>query len=142
MSKKEQPSTKVTPRDTAQPACPCSSGLALRNCCAPFISGTLQAPTAQALMRSRYTAYTTNNEAYLRTTWDERTLPAEALVHTEKTQWLGLEIKAHEEQGNTASVEFVARYKIGGRAHRLHEISRFSRYDGKWFYVDGIFPKK
>ena len=142
MNKKEQPSTKVTPRDTAQPACPCSSGLALRNCCAPFISGTLQAPTAQALMRSRYTAYATNNEAYLRATWDERTLPAEALVHTEKTQWLGLEIKAHEEQGDTASVEFVARYKIGGRAHRLHEISRFSRYDGKWFYVDGIFPKK
>lgn len=93
-------------------------------------------------MRSRYTAYTMNDEAYLRATWDERTLPAEQLAHEEKTQWLGLEVKQYQSQGDQATVEFVARYKIAGRAHRLHEISRFVRYNQRWFYVDGVFPQK
>jgi SEC-C motif-containing protein len=60
---------------------------------------------------------------------------------------LGLEVKRHEPPGdalgdNEARVEFVARYKIGGRAHRLHEVSRFQRLDGRWYYVDGEFPER
>ena len=93
-------------------------------------------------MRSRYCAYSLQNEAYLRATWDERILPAERLVNDEPTRWLGLEVKRHEADGDSATVEFVARYKIGGRAHRLHEVSRFVRFDGRWFYVDGSFPQK
>lgn len=122
--------------------CPCGSGKKFDACCAGYLSGTAIAPTAEALMRSRYVAYSLGNEAYLRASWDERTLPAERLVHDEPTKWLGLEIKKHQAQGDTATVEFVARYKISGRAHRLHEISRFVRHDGHWFYVDGTFPKK
>ncbi len=122
--------------------CPCCSGLSFDACCAPYLAGDMVAPTAEILMRSRYSAYTLGNEAYLRRTWDERTLPKERVVHEEATQWLGLEVKRHVQEGDNASVEFVARYKIGGRAHRLHEVSRFVKYDGKWFYVDGRFPKK
>jgi SEC-C motif-containing protein len=122
--------------------CPCGSGKSFDACCAPYLAGEMLAPTAEVLMRSRYSAYTLGNEAYLRQTWDERTLPKEALVHEDATQWLGLEVKRHVQEGDNASVEFVARYKIGGRAHRLHEVSRFVKYDGKWFYVDGRFPKK
>jgi len=55
------------------------------------------------------------------------------------TKWLGLEVKKHTAQEKEAMVEFVARYKIGGKAHRLHEKSRFVKFDGKWFYVDGIY---
>lgn len=121
-------------------ACICDSGLAYFACCAPYIAGMKFAPTAVALMRSRYTAYTLEDEAYLRATWDERTCPKEPIVHAEKTKWLGLEVKNHHEQGDEATVEFIAKYKIGGRATRMHEISRFVKFGGKWFYVDGIHP--
>ena len=110
-------------------------------------------------MRSRYTAYAQRDEAYLRATWHPSTRPTDALfVEEEKVQWLGLEIKSslrlRKRQANLAetpdsdTVEFVARYKIGGRAHRLHEVSRFLRepdpdFNGalRWFYLDGSFPK-
>lgn len=121
--------------------CACGSGKSFEACCGLYLSGASIAPNAEALMRSRYTAYTLGDEAYLRASWDERTLPAERLVHDETTQWLGLEVKQHQQDGDSATVEFVARYKIGGRAQRLHEVSRFVKYDGKWFYVDGFFPK-
>lgn len=100
--------------------CPCGSNKAFEECCNRYISGTEIAPTAEALMRSRYTAYTLNDEAYLRATWDERTCPKEPIVHGEPTKWLGLEVKKHTTQEKEAMVEFVARYKIGGKAHRLH----------------------
>lgn len=92
-------------------------------------------------MRSRYTAYTLNDETYLRATWDPRTCPVEKITHDEPTKWLGLEVRKHQATGDQATVEFVARYKIAGRAHRLHEVSNFLRDDGKWFYVNGSFPK-
>lgn len=90
-------------------------------------------------MRSRYTAYTRLNEAYLLATWHASTRPAAlALADEEKTQWIGLQVKRHEATAEQAVVEFVARYKINGRAYRLHEISRFVREDGRWLYVDGL----
>ncbi|MBX9868701.1 MAG: hypothetical protein K2X63_02790 [Burkholderiaceae bacterium] len=122
--------------------CPCGSETDFSQCCERYLLRAANAPTAEALMRSRYTAYTLDDESYLRATWDERTLPAVRLAHEEKTQWLGLEVKQHQSKGDEATVEFVARYKIGGRAHRLHEVSRFVRYDHQWFYVDGVFPQK
>ena len=122
--------------------CPCGSNKKFELCCGPYLNGTAQTATAEALMRSRYSAYTLNDEAYLRATWDERTCPKERITHDEPTRWLGLEVKKFKPDGDAATVEFVARYKIGGKAHRLHEISRFVRYEGKWFYVDGSFPEK
>ncbi|MFC5400244.1 YchJ family protein [Undibacterium jejuense] len=119
-------------------ACPCGSEKQFADCCGLYLSGSVVAPTAEALMRSRYTAYTLNDEAYLRATWDERTCPQDCITHDDPTKWLGLEVKQHTQDGDAATVEFVARYKINGRAHKLHEVSRFVRYDGKWFYVNGI----
>ena len=78
-------------------------------------------------------------EPYLLATWHPRTRPASLDFDKEAPlNWIGLEIKGHEQQGeDKAIVEFVARYKVGGRAHRLDETSRFVREDGCWFYVDG-----
>lgn len=95
-------------------------------------------------MRSRYTAFTLGHEAYLRATWHPDFLPADLhLAEEPPTKWLGLEVKRHGQQdAEHAIVEFVARYKIGGRAHRLHETSHFVRLDGRWLYTDGeIHPR-
>lgn len=119
--------------------CPCSSNKKYTGCCGRYVNGVEAAPTAEALMRSRYTAYTLNREDYLLATWHHSTRPASLDLATEpRCKWLGLEIKRNEQpEPDRAVVEFVARYKVGGRAHRLHEVSRFVREAGRWFYVDG-----
>lgn len=93
-------------------------------------------------MRSRYTAYVLNLEAYLLQTWHPQTRPAAMnLPDSPATKWLGLAVKNHAADGDdSAVVEFIARYKVGGKAHRLHEISRFRRIDGRWLYLDGEHP--
>jgi SEC-C motif-containing protein len=91
-------------------------------------------------MRSRYTAYASSGEGYLLATWHPSTRPTSlGLAEDMQTKWLGLEVKRYEQDGDHATVEFVARYKVHGRAHRLREISRFVREDGQWFYLDGNF---
>lgn len=89
-------------------------------------------------MRSRYSAYVLQLAPYLLATWHPRTRPA-ALEFEPGTQWLGLDVKsARETAADAAEVEFVARYRVGGAsAVRLHELSRFVRESGQWFYVDG-----
>mgnify|MGYP002260599963 CR=1 FL=1 len=90
-------------------------------------------------MRSRYSAFVLGREDYLLATWHPDSRPAALdLDASPRPQWLGLAVKAHAQQDAThATVEFVARYKLNGRAFRLHEISRFERVDGHWLYVDG-----
>ncbi len=89
-------------------------------------------------MRSRYSAYVLKLEDYLLATWHPDSRPSELHLAADDSKWLGLEVKKHAQQDDThASVEFVARYRIAGRGHRLHEISRFVRADGRWFYLDG-----
>ncbi|MES2258672.1 MAG: YchJ family metal-binding protein [Pseudomonadota bacterium] len=131
-------------------ACPCG-GPSLASCCGPYLDGAALPPTAETLMRSRYTAYTLRNEAYLRATWHASTLPAEPVVSAdEKLQWLGLEVKSalrlrKRKAEHEDFVEFVARFRVNGRAQRLQEVSRFLREPGegglRWFYVDGTFPE-
>jgi SEC-C motif-containing protein len=89
-------------------------------------------------MRSRYSAFALRNEAYLLATWHPRTRPA-SVPFGSKQKWLGLEILDTSATGaDTAEVEFIARYRIGGgSAARLHERSRFVQEDGQWLYVDG-----
>ncbi len=90
-------------------------------------------------MRSRYTAYAQRNAAWLWETWHPQTRPSR-LDLGESVRWIGLKIVATEAGGpddDRGTVEFVARYKVGGRAHRVHERSRFERIDGRWCYVDG-----
>ncbi len=93
-------------------------------------------------MRSRYSAYVLGLEAYLLATWHADTRPPGLDLHEEPpVRWLGLDVKRHVASGvDSAIVEFVARHKRDGRARRLHEISRFVREDGRWYYVDGEFP--
>jgi len=119
--------------------CPCGSKQNFADCCGRYLDNNQAACTAEALMRSRYTAYTLLREEYLLLTWHHSTRPsALGLAEDRSTKWLGLEVKRHEQQDeNHAIVEFVARYKVNGRAYRLHEISRFSHEDGCWFYVAG-----
>ncbi|WP_211464255.1 YchJ family protein [Collimonas silvisoli] len=128
--------------------CPCGGGK-YAQCCGRFHSGAETAPTALALMRSRYSAYVMGLGAYLRATWHRSSRPAEPIVAEAGLKWLGLEVRKHQAEGDSATVEFVARYKIGGRAERLHEVSRFVREcepgtegQPRWFYVDGSFPEK
>jgi SEC-C motif-containing protein len=142
------------PSSSKPAACPCG-GAAFAACCGPYLAGDAIPPTAEQLMRSRYTAYTRGDEAYLRATWHPSTLPAGPIIDPgEKLQWLGLEVKSAlrlrqrkailPDSPDRDTVEFVARYKIAGRAHRLHEVSRFVREDSggaaRWFYLDGSFP--
>ena len=119
--------------------CPCGSDQHFASCCGRYIDGGASPPTAAALMRSRYTAYVLLCEPYLLATWHASTRPPALGLNDEvQPKWIGLEVKHHAVQdANHATVEFVARYKVSGRAQRLHEVSRFVLEDGRWLYVAG-----
>ncbi|AMC37030.1 YchJ family protein [Janthinobacterium sp. B9-8] len=115
--------------------CPCESGRIYAKCCAPFHQGAA-AETAEQLMRSRYSAFVLNLHAYLLATWHSSTRPA-TLGDEEPVRWIGLKIKDAQTQALHAEVEFIARYKVGGKAWKLHERSRFVFEEGRWYYIDG-----
>ena len=123
--------------------CPCRSpadALPYEACCGRYHAGALrlQAPSAEALMRSRYSAFVQQRLDYLLATWHPSTRPSSLDPDPAGLKWLGLELRRHVSiDADHASVEFVARSKLGGRAARLHELSRFVREGGRWFYVDG-----
>ncbi|PZO16799.1 MAG: hypothetical protein DCF26_11075 [Burkholderiales bacterium] len=117
--------------------CPCGRGKAFEACCGRYTGTVVPAPDAEALMRSRYTAFVRGDVAHLLATWHAGTRPA-SLELDAALKWLGLEVKRHKPiDAAHAEVEFVARSRIQGRGQRLHERSRFVREDGRWFYVDG-----
>lgn len=122
--------------------CPCGKGL-YETCCGRFHEGLALASNAEELMRSRYSAFVLKNESYLLSTWHPSTRPQEPLFNEDPTQWMGLTVKHFNEASDqlSATVEFVAIYKINGKAHRLHEISDFVYEDKLWLYVDGQFPR-
>jgi SEC-C motif-containing protein len=125
------------------PNCPCcADGAALpyTACCGRYHAGPLhlRAPSAEALMRSRYSAFVLDLTDYLLATWHPGTRPVALEPNPASLKWLGLEVRRHKSQdADHATVEFVARSKLGGRAQRLHETSCFVRENGRWFYVDG-----
>lgn len=136
-------SSKSAAKNTSS-LCPCESGKAYSACCELYHAGLTHkvfAPNAEALMRSRYSAYVFSLEDYLLQTWHPTTRPASLDLADEiATKWLGLQIKHTENSdANNAIVEFIARYKIGGKAERLHEISRFQKIEQQWYYLDGQF---
>lgn len=122
--------------------CLCNSGLSFPDCCRPLLAGK-PAPDALSLMRSRYTAYVLDYEAYLLATWHPRTRPPGLDLDADPVRWLGLDVRHFTVTGpDTAEVEFVARYKRGGNAaERMTERSRFVREDGMWFYLSGERPQ-
>lgn len=124
-------------------ACPCGSGKTYASCCGALhacfaLNGTLTATDAEALMRSRYSAFVLDQRDYLLASWHPLTRPASLDASEPGLRWLGLEVKRHQQQdAHHASVAFVARSKLGGRAFRLVETSRFEKLDGVWLYLDG-----
>ena len=123
--------------------CPCQSGHSYADCCGPFHAGFgegLYAPSPEALMRSRYSAYVLGLPDYLLATWHGSTAPGE--LELSPVKWLGLEVRHAEMTGDAGVVEFVARCRSSlGKAERLHEISRFVREgvgpQARWYYIDG-----
>lgn len=115
--------------------CPCGSGKPYEACCGRWHAGA-PAPTAEALMRARYSAYVRGLADYLLATWHPSQRPPAVEIEP-GVKWLGLEVRRHVPDGDRAVVEFVARSKLAGRAARLHEASRFVREAGHWYYVDG-----
>ncbi len=125
--------------------CPCGRlqgkrSLSFEQCCQRYLDhfDSTPAPDAESLMRSRYSAFVLQRSDYLLKTWDASHRPAE-LDFDANTKWLGLQVKMHHTIDlEHAEVEFVARYRVQGKASRLHERSRFVCRDGRWYYLDGI----
>lgn len=129
--------------------CPCGSGRDYDDCCGPYIAGDLTPPTAEALMRSRYTAYTEHKTDYLLETLapesrDEEELEAAKDQNT-AMKWQGLEIRSLGDGGegdDTGTVEFIAKYKVGDQHGMHHERSNFRRHEGKWVCIGGELNPK
>lgn len=123
--------------------CPCGSGDVLGACCGPVLRGERRAPTAVALMRSRYTAFAVRDLEHLLRSWYPTTAPSRedlAASLAEEVRWLRLEIHASSAGGpfdDAGTVEFTAISKGPGGRTVQHELSRFVREDGTWLYLDG-----
>jgi SEC-C motif-containing protein len=124
-----------------QTHCLCGSGIDYQQCCEPFHSGEKIPATAEALMRSRYTAYVLRKAAYLLETWDVTRRPEKIDFSREKIDWIRLEITGIKKGGIKDSkgvVAFKAFYSQDGEEHVMNEISRFTKINGRWFYLDGV----
>ncbi|MFC9789580.1 YchJ family protein [Rhodococcus sp. NPDC127528] len=120
--------------------CPCGSGETYGACCGRFHSGEVTAPTAERLMRSRYSAFAVGDADYLLRTWHPSTRPDRLDLDPDQ-RWLRLDVVATTGGGMfdaAGTVEFVAYYRESGIRESLHENSRFVREDGQWLYVDAL----
>jgi SEC-C motif-containing protein len=119
--------------------CMCLSGEQYRKCCGRLHSGTAEAATAEQLMRSRYSAFVLLDERYLRRTWHPAETPKDLDLGPEM-EWRRLDIVSTDRGGPLdvqGTVEFKAYYRYAGNRGVLHEVSRFVRENGRWFYLDG-----
>jgi SEC-C motif-containing protein len=126
--------------------CPCGSGKNYSACCGVFIEEKHFAPSPEALMRSRYTAYVKKDLDYIEKTAigpaRKRFNKKAAQQRVESTEWLGLDIlKVSPIFGHRGFVEFIAHYKDNKEKKSQHEISEFHQKDGQWYYFSGRFPK-
>ena len=124
--------------------CPCGSGKESVECCVPYISGEKPAPTAEALMRSRYSAYALNELDYLKVSLAPEALKdhddSSVKEWAEKAEWIGLAIHdkwAGEEGDEAGIVEFSANYEIDGELLTHRERAEFKKFGENWRYVDG-----
>ncbi|MFG2103479.1 YchJ family protein [Micromonospora echinaurantiaca] len=125
--------------DPAGP-CPCGSGAAYVDCCGPLHRGAAAAATAEALMRSRFSAFARGDAGYLLRSWHSSTRPARLALEPGQ-RWLRLDVVDTDRGGlfdTTGTVEFRAHYRHGGRSGTLAERSRFVREDGRWVYLDAL----
>jgi SEC-C motif domain protein len=122
--------------------CPCGSGMTYVACCGPLHSGTVTAPTAVELMRSRYSAFAVCDADYLLETWHTATRPASVDLDP-AVEWRRLQIRGQTggtEDDEAGTVEFIAHYWDAGRSQygRHHENSRFARQGPRWLYVEPV----
>jgi SEC-C motif-containing protein len=125
-------------------SCLCGSGIGFDQCCGPFHSGDKFPVTAEALMRSRFTAYALDNTDYILATWDATSRPKKQQLSDESLGWQKLEIIDTKKGGmddNKGIVEFKAFYMNNGEDYMLHEVSRFIKKNDHWLYVDGVVKK-
>ena len=134
-------------RESSEP-CPCGSDRVYEQCCGPVLAGTGAARTAEALMRSRYTAYVTGQIEYLASSLHPEHRGDLDLAATQRwsqhARWLGLEVVSVSgggEQDQEGEVEFIATYKEKGITRPHHERANFRRKNGVWYYVDGELVK-
>ncbi|STX29366.1 putative SEC-C motif domain protein [Legionella beliardensis] len=130
-------------------ACPCGSQIPYLNCCGLYIEQSQDAPTPEKLMRSRYTAYTKSNIAYIKAT-----MRGNPLVHFDEVEvknwaneskWINLEIidtYPEFQHQDCQFVEFIASFELNGLIKFLHEKSEFRKYQGKWFYTEALEPRQ
>lgn len=124
--------------------CPCGSGSDLTGCCGAYILGQATAPTSEALMRSRYSAFVLGEAKYLYNTHHPDFRSEDELAQLNatmgQTEWVGLEI-LHTRQGgpedSTGEVTFAAHFKEAGQIKQLSETSHFTKQEGRWFYTEG-----
>jgi SEC-C motif-containing protein len=124
---------------TAPDTCPCGLGEPYDECCGKYHRGA-EPPSAELLMRARYTAYVVGDRGFLLRTWHDRTRPR-ALTLEAGQSWLGLTILAREGGGlfdREGVVEFRARYTADARPGTMHDRSRFAKVGGAWRYVDDL----
>lgn len=124
--------------------CPCGSKKSYADCCQPYISGVLPAPTAEALMRSRYSAYVKQEIEYIESTHGQDGREDVDVEETRKwaaeSEWKGLKIVSSQKGGEndtTGIVEFIASYVQKGTKYDHHEVSQFEKVDGRWYFKDG-----
>lgn len=116
--------------------CDCGSGVGYLGCCGRLHGGA-PAPDAEALMRSRYSAFRRGNRAYLLKSWAAETRPLTLAIDPAQ-RWTGLTIHAHKTIGpEAAAVRFTARWEVAGRKGKMSETSRFRRQGEGWVYIDG-----
>jgi len=121
--------------------CLCGSGRDYPACCAPYHNGSAAAPTAEALMRARFTAYVLRNAEYLLASWDPGSRPIAIDFSKETAKWQRLQIlscKKGASGDRKGTVEFKAYYDQDGVACVMHEISRFVKNGAHWHYLDGV----
>ena len=126
--------------------CPCGSTKSFADCCGLSISGKERAPTPEALMRSRYSAYVMGDVDYIAKTQVGKAAigydPNYAKEWSKQAKWLGLKIiNTSMQDSEKGSVEFLALYELGGKRSNMHEVSEFKKVDGQWLYTDGKFVK-
>lgn len=130
----------MSPLPAPDARCPCLSGNAFGDCCGPVLAGTTPAPTAERLMRSRFTAFAVGDVDHLRRTWHPSTRPGD-LDLDPATRWYRLDVLRTERGGpfdREGVVEFTAHHRGPEGAGSQHEVSRFVREGGAWLYVAAL----
>jgi SEC-C motif domain protein len=126
--------------------CVCCSEKSYVNCCEPYLLQLEHANSPETLMRSRYTAYSKSNIAYIQSTMMGEALSKfdyyNAYDWSSSVNWKGLEVYSHSEDGDKGEVTFVARYEQNGQLFSLKETSQFKKENHRWYYVDGVVESR